>query len=73
MTTLSVPVSAKLEEFIDQMISQGRAANKVDVVRKALDLLAEEEAVASVLKAEQEIREGKILRGDLKKLMKKLP
>ena len=73
MATLSVPVSAKLEEFIGQMISQGRAANKVDVVRKALDLLAEEEAVASVLKAEQEIREGKILRGDLRKLMKKLP
>ncbi|MEK9175022.1 MAG: type II toxin-antitoxin system ParD family antitoxin [Patescibacteria group bacterium] len=73
MTTLSVPVSAKLEEFISQMIGQGRAANKADVVRKALDLLAEEEAIASVLKAEQEIREGKILRGDLRKLMKKLP
>ena len=73
MTTLSVPVSAKLEEFINQMIGQGRAANKADVVRKALDLLAEEEAIASVLKAERETREGKILRGDLKKLMKKLP
>jgi len=73
MTTLSVPVSAKLEEFIDQMVERGRAANKADVVRKALDLLAEEEAIASVLKAEQEIREGKILRGDLRELMKKLP
>ena len=73
MTTLSVPVSAKLEEFIDQMVERGRAANKADVVRKALDLLAEEEAIASVLKAEQEIREGKILRGDLRDLMKKLP
>ncbi|OGF74524.1 hypothetical protein A3J56_01130 [Candidatus Giovannonibacteria bacterium RIFCSPHIGHO2_02_FULL_46_20] len=73
MTTLSVPVSAKLEEFIDQMVERGRAANKADVVRKALDLLAEEEAIASVLKAEQETREGKILRGDLRELMKKLP
>ena len=73
MTTLSVPVSAKLEEFIDQMVERGRAANKADVVRKALDLLAEVEAIASVLKAEQEIREGKILRGDLRELMKKLP
>lgn len=42
------------------------------MVRKALVLLAEEEAVNAVLKAEQEVGEGKILRGDLKKLMRKL-
>ncbi len=73
MTTLSVPVSPKLEEFVERLVHQGYAANKADVVRKALELLAEEEAVASVLKAQQEIREGKGLRGDLRTLAKRMP
>lgn len=72
MTTLSIPIPPKLEELINSLVSRGYGANKADVVRKALTLLAEEEAVSAVLKAEQEIREGKILRGDLKKLMRKI-
>ena len=50
------------------MVRKGYGANKADVVRKALVLLAEEEAVLSILKAEQE----PTLKGDLKKLAKKL-
>ena len=73
MTTLSIPISPRLEDFVDSLIAKGYAPNKAEVVRKALRLLAEEEAVAAVLKAEQEVKEGKILKGDLKKLMKKMP
>ena len=54
------------------MIRQGIASNKADVVRRALVCYKEDQAVAAVLKAEQEVREGKILRGDLRKLMRKL-
>ena len=73
MTTLSIPLPQILEDFVDSQVKKGYAPNKAEVVRKALRLLAQEEAVAAVLKAEQEVREGKILRGDLKKLMKRLP
>ena len=67
MATLSIPLTKNLEEFIDGEIRAGRAENKAAVVRKALRLLAEEEAIAAVLKAERE----PLLSGDLDKLAKK--
>ena len=72
MTTLSIPITSEQERFIDQQIKSGKAANKAHVVRYALQRLAEEEAVNAVLQAEREIDEGRGLRGDLKKLLKKI-
>ncbi|HAJ44700.1 MAG: hypothetical protein UV53_C0001G0049 [Candidatus Azambacteria bacterium GW2011_GWE1_42_9] len=66
MTTLSVPLPAHLEELVKKLAKQ-RGSNKAEVVRHALELLAEEEAVMAVLRAEQE----PILRGNLKDLVKK--
>ena len=68
MSTLSVPLSPKLEDFIANMVEKGYAANKADVVRKALTRLAEEEAVQAVLRSQQE----PTLKGDLRDLMKKI-
>ncbi len=73
MSTLSIPVPVHLEEFIERMVKQGYAANKADVVRQALARFAEDQAVEEVLRAEQEIREGKALRGDLRELVKMFP
>ncbi len=70
MSTLSVPLTPKLEEFINAQVKSGRAANKADVVRRALTAMTEEEAVQEVLLAQKEIREGKGLRGDLRELIK---
>lgn len=67
MSTLSVPLTPKLEEFINSQVKSGRAANKADVVRRALVSFSEEEAVQDVLKAMRE----PILRGDILELMKK--
>ncbi|MEI6238694.1 MAG: hypothetical protein WCP15_04140 [bacterium] len=72
MTTISVPLTAPLLEFIEEMIRDGNAANKADVVRKALTKFREDEAVSRILKAEQEVAEGKILKGDLRELLKKI-
>ncbi len=72
MTTLSIPITSEQERFINQQIKSGKAANKAHVVRYALQRLAEEEAVNAVLQAEREIDEGRGLRGDLKKLLKKI-
>ncbi len=71
MTTISVPIPAHMEEFIKQQIKSGNAANKADVVRKALLRMSEEEAVNEILEASREVSEGKILRGDLRELAKK--
>ncbi len=70
MITLSVPLPAHLEELVKRMAKQ-RGSNKAEVVRHALELFAEEEAVMAVLKAEQELSEGKLLKGDLRMLAKK--
>ncbi|HAL49915.1 MAG: hypothetical protein UU40_C0001G0009 [Candidatus Uhrbacteria bacterium GW2011_GWD2_41_121] len=70
MSTLSIPLPAHLETFVETMVKRGIAPNKAEVVRQALISYAEEQAVASVLRAEQEIKDGKILRGDLPEIMK---
>lgn len=72
MTTLSVPLPPELGEWVNQMVRRGYAENKAALVRKALRGLAEEEAIAAVLRSEQEFRAGKALTGDLHKLLKKI-
>lgn len=73
MSTISVPLPNTLVTFIDDMIRRGVASNKADVVRQALVRFAEDQAVEAVLRAEQELRDGKVLRGDLRKIAKRLP
>lgn len=72
MSTLSVPLTPELEIFINAQVKSGRAANKADVVRRALRAMSEDEAVEAVLLAHKEIAEGKGLRGDLRELMKRV-
>jgi len=72
MTTISVPITGEQEKFINDQVKSGKAANKAHVVRYALQRLAEEEAVNAVLQAERELDDGKGMRGDLNKLLKKI-
>ncbi len=65
MATISVPLSAKLEQQLDALVAEGVGSNRADVMRRALKNFAEEEAVNAVLKAERE----PVLRGDLRKLL----
>ena len=71
MPTLSVPLTAKLENFVNRLVREGYASNKASVVRKALDLLAEEEAIATILEAEEDIKKGRVFYGDLEEIAKK--
>jgi Arc/MetJ-type ribon-helix-helix transcriptional regulator len=73
MSTLSVPITKNLESFVEDMVKRGIASNKAEVVRQALIRYAEDQAVEAVLRSEQEAREGKVLRGDLKGLLKTMP
>ncbi len=67
MTTLSIPISIELAEFIDRMVKAGKGSNKADVVRRALREYEENEIVKTILQAQKE----PTLRGDLRDLMKK--
>lgn len=71
MTTISVPLRKDNEEKLDELVRSGVGSSRADVMRKALEKLAEDEAVEAVLRAERELGEGKVLRGDLRKLLKR--
>lgn len=68
MSTLSVPLPADMLKKIEDMVRQGFAANKADLVRRAIDKFLEAQAIQAVLDAEKEPS----LRGDLDELAKKL-
>ncbi len=72
MSTISVPLTSKLESALDNLIKSGFRENKAAIMREALVRLSEEEAVLALLKSQQEVKEGKIFRGDLRKLLKKV-
>ena len=72
MSTISVPLPPNLEEFINRQIKDGKAPNKAAVVRRAVAQLSEDEAINEVLRAEQEVREGKVIEGDIKQILKRL-
>jgi len=67
MSTISVPVSAELENIVDSLILSGLGSNRADVFRRAVQYLAEEQAIWAVLLAQKE----PALKGDLRDLMKK--
>jgi Arc/MetJ-type ribon-helix-helix transcriptional regulator len=67
MTTISVPIPAKLEEGLNNLIINGRGSNKAELVRRAISKMIEDEAVQTVLRAMEE----PTLHGDLKELAKK--
>ena len=68
MSTISVPINAEQEAFIESYIKSGKAENKAQVVRRALTRLSEDEAVQAILDAEKE----PMLRGDLRELLRKV-
>lgn len=70
--TISVPITKEQERFIKERVRSGVSANRAHAIRQALDRLSEEEAINAVLEAEQEISEGKGLRGDLFQLLRNI-
>lgn len=69
MTTLSVPILPKHEKFIKKLVLSGKAANKAHAVRQALEWYEEEEILKNILLSEEDIKRGKVFRGDLKKIL----
>ncbi len=71
MTSISVPITPVQEKFIKALVSSGRAANKAHAVRLGIDALAEDTISSSLQRSLQEARNGKILYGNPRELIKK--
>lgn len=73
MAVVTIPLDGDLIEFIEEEIREGNAETKTQVIRQALRRLREERAFTRLREAESDIREGRLLQGDLRNLLNKLP
>ena len=70
MTTITIPIGKDLEQFIEEELAHGVSESKAHLVRYALLRLSEERVFARIQEAEQDIKDGRVYKGDLKKLVK---
>lgn len=68
MTTVSVPLPDEIMHQIEELIALGKASNKADLIRRAVQKYLEDQAVEAVLKARKE----PTLTGNLDKLASRL-
>lgn len=68
MTTLSVPLPEETVRAINQLVEQGLASNKAELLRRAIQAYIEQQLVEEVLRASKEPS----LKGDLDELARKL-
>ena len=71
MTTITVPITTELESFIESELRAGTSESKAHLVRYALGRLQEERAIMRLQEAEADIKDGRVYRGDLRKILKK--
>lgn len=71
MTTISVPITSVQEKFLKALVKSGRAANKAHAVRLGIDALAGDDTFSSLQRSLQEAKEGKIMYGNPRELIKK--
>lgn len=72
MSTITVPITKELENFIEEEISSGTSETKAGLVRLALSRLQEERALTHLEEAERDIKDDRVYKGDLKALLKKM-
>ena len=68
MTTISIPITSELNEFIDEQVRIGNASSKAELIRRAIRMFKEEEFIKSILEAQKDVKRGRVFRGDLDKL-----
>lgn len=68
MTTVSVPLNAEFEKYVESLVIAGFGSNKADAIRRAIKAAAEEQAIQAVLRSASE----PTLSGDIKDLANKI-
>jgi hypothetical protein len=61
-------MNSKVEQELMELV-EITGANRVAVIRKAIERYREDQAVNEILVAQQEVSEGKILRGDIEEIL----
>ncbi len=70
MTTITIPITAELNNFINSQVRLGEASSKADLVRRAIQNMKEDVFIRQILDAKAEAKAGKLLKGNLDELSK---
>lgn len=70
MTTITIPITTELNDFIENQVKLGEASSKADLVRRAIQKMKEDVFVQQILISKKEAKDGKLLKGDLDELAK---
>lgn len=70
MTTISIPITAELNDFIDEQVRIGNASSKAELIRRAIIKFKQDEFIKSIKEAQQDVKEGRVFSGDLDELAK---
>jgi hypothetical protein len=68
MSTITIPINKELQTFIDYQL-QKNYDTKTNLVRDALNFFREELELRELLRLSQEVKEGKVMKGDIRKLV----
>ncbi len=68
MTTISIPITTELNEFIDEQVRLGNASSKAELIRRAIIKFKEETFIKSILEAQEDVKNGRVFTGDIDKL-----
>ena len=72
MTTITIPINNEILNFLNQEIKEGNFANKANLVRSLLLKYKEEQSFIRLKEAEYNIKNKKVYRGNLRKILKKI-
>ncbi len=72
MSNLSISLTPELEAFIDAEIASGEFESKGQLVKKALRTFEDDLVMERLMKASREAKEGKVVRGNIRELVKKI-
>lgn len=72
MSILTISIDATIEKFLDNQIKNKKAESKSQLVRDAIHFFREELELRDLMLGSKEVREGKLLKGDLRKLAARL-
>lgn len=72
MSTITVPIDKDLEAFVESELREGTSESKAHLVRYALRRLQEERALAHLREAEEDIKAGRVYKGDVRELLKRI-
>jgi len=70
MTNITIPLQKDYIDYIDNTVKEGNFDNRSQFIRNAIKKMIEEQEIAEIMQASEEVKRGEVFRGDLDELAK---